>query len=123
MTLMTSQSAANPSTSSPYGSSSMSSDSTMRPGDPLDRLADRAEAVADRIGPVLDRWSSRTQDSMHRGVDAMRGASAKLRDQANHASDVTVGYIQHEPVKSVLIAAAVGAAAVGIAGLLRSHRH
>jgi ElaB/YqjD/DUF883 family membrane-anchored ribosome-binding protein len=93
-----------------------------RSGDMLDRMSDRAEDLADRAAPVLDRWASRAQDSMHHGVDAMRDASDRLRRQANHASDMTVGYIQHEPVKSVLIAAAAGAALIGIAALLaRSH--
>ncbi|HKX42897.1 MAG TPA: hypothetical protein VJO99_17200 [Burkholderiaceae bacterium] len=119
MTMSTYPSTTNPSTSSSYGSSS----STSSGGDALDRLSDRAEAAVDRAGPMLDRLSSRTQESMHRGVDAMRDASDRLRERAGRASDMTVGYIQQEPVKSVLIAAAVGAAVFGIAGLVTRWRH
>ncbi len=55
------------------------------------------------------------------GIDRARQASAKVRDQVGIASEKTVGYIQEEPVKSVLIAAAVGAASAAlIAWLARS---
>ncbi|HEY9065216.1 MAG TPA: hypothetical protein VIO33_09555 [Burkholderiaceae bacterium] len=118
---MSSYPTSNPSTSSSYGSGSSSS-STTGGSDTLERLSERAEAAADRVGPMLDRLSSRTQESMHRGVDAMRDASERLRERANRASDMTVGYIQQEPIKSVLMAALVGAAVVGIAGMLARWR-
>jgi ElaB/YqjD/DUF883 family membrane-anchored ribosome-binding protein len=46
----------------------------------------------------------------------------KLRDQAEQATDCTVKYIQHDPIKSMLIAASVGAALMALVGLFtRSH--
>jgi ElaB/YqjD/DUF883 family membrane-anchored ribosome-binding protein len=40
---------------------------------------------------------------VHHGMDA-------ARDGMHHASDRTVAYIRHEPVKALLLAAAAGAA-------------
>ncbi len=50
-----------------------------------------------------------------------RARSALVRAQAHRASDHTVGYIRDEPLKSVLIAAAVGAT-VALVWSLFSHR-
>jgi ElaB/YqjD/DUF883 family membrane-anchored ribosome-binding protein len=96
---------------------------TAATGDALGRMADRAEGLADRAAPMLERWSARAQNSLHHGVGAMRDASTRVRDQAVHASDATAGYIRDEPFKSVLIAAAIGAAAIGLALLARPHRY
>jgi ElaB/YqjD/DUF883 family membrane-anchored ribosome-binding protein len=38
-----------------------------------------------------------------------------------HARDATTSYIQHEPVKSMLMAAAVGAALMGLVALFSRH--
>ena len=47
----------------------------------------------------------------------MQAAGRQVRDGAHMASDKTVAYIREEPVKSMLIAAATGAALVALARL------
>jgi ElaB/YqjD/DUF883 family membrane-anchored ribosome-binding protein len=54
----------------------------------------------------------------HRGVDTVRDASHQLRVKAEHASESTASYIRHDPLKSVLIAAATGAALMALVSLL-----
>ena len=48
------------------------------------------------------------------GIERARQASTQVRDSVSRASERTVSYIQDEPVKSVLIAAAVGAASAAL---------
>lgn len=68
--------------------------------------------------PLADLAGAVAQQSLH----AVRERSRQWRDQTLHASDRTVDYIRREPVKSVMIAAAVGAALAALLGLLaRSH--
>jgi hypothetical protein len=45
-----------------------------------------------------------------------------LRVKAGHASDNTVHYIQHEPVKAVLLAAVTGAALMALVSLISRSR-
>jgi ElaB/YqjD/DUF883 family membrane-anchored ribosome-binding protein len=55
------------------------------------------------------------------GIERARETGQRVRVQVSEAGDKTVTYIREEPVKSVLIAAAVGAASAGlIAWLARS---
>ncbi len=55
---------------------------------------------------------------MHEGTQALRQGSRLLRDSARSASSQTQDYIQREPLKAVLIAAASGAALVALWSLL-----
>jgi len=54
------------------------------------------------------------------GIDRARQTGVRVRAQVNHAGEKTVEYIREEPVKSVLIAAAVGAASAGLIAWLSS---
>ncbi len=53
----------------------------------------------------------------------MRESAGQARDVAVRANDLAVSYVQEQPLKAVLIAAATGAALMALAGLLgRSSR-
>jgi ElaB/YqjD/DUF883 family membrane-anchored ribosome-binding protein len=56
-------------------------------------------------------------------VAALRDGRQQLFDRANLASDATVSYIKDEPVKSMLIAAAAGAALMGLLGMITRPRN
>ena len=58
----------------------------------------------------------------HRGMDSVRETSHQLRAKAAHASENTVNRIQHNPVKSMLIAAVTGAGLMALVHLI-SRRH
>ncbi len=89
----------------------------------LDSLAGEVQDIRGQAAPMLNRTGDQISALARRGVDAMRGGSQHLRDKALLASDRTVGYVKDEPVKSVLIAAAAGAALMALLGLmLRSRR-
>ena len=90
----------------------------------LDQLAAQVESARTSAGPALEGIAHDANSLARRGTDALRQRSDQLRDQALHARDSARGYIQHEPLKAVLIAAATGAALVALGTLLthRSHR-
>lgn len=74
--------------------------------------------------PPLKRVADQAADLARRGVDALAERSEAVRRQALNASDTTRHYIQDEPMKSVLIAAATGAALMALVSLLsRSRNH
>ena len=63
-------------------------------------------------GAITNAYLSMT-DVASSGADKARAATAAARDSVQHARDRSVEHIRVNPVQSVLIAAAVGAA-VGI---------
>lgn len=79
----------------------------------LNQLADKVDSVPSP-GPTISRFANDADQLRQRSVDALRNASFQVRESALRASDNTVAYIRDEPVKSVLIAAAVGAASMAL---------
>lgn len=76
-----------------------------------DTLSDKVENVRNP-GPALSRIANDADVLRRRSTDALRSASSQVRESALRAGDSTVAYIRDEPVKSVLIAAALGAASM-----------
>ena len=72
--------------------------------------------------PFLARVTRRARDAASDGYDTAREHAAALKERGQQAVDSTRGYVQDEPIKSMLIAAAVGAAVVALAGGLRRRR-
>ena len=71
---------------------------------------------------TVSSLQEQTSKLAHRGMDAVQEGALQLREQAQHSTDATVQYIQREPIKSVLIAAAAGAALMAIVGLMNRNR-
>jgi len=88
----------------------------------FDRMSDKVESARDRASPLIDRWSSQAENALHRSVDALRDTTTQLRDQAAKVTDATAGRVRDEPLKAVLIAAAVGAALMAVIGLISRAR-
>ena len=83
--------------------------------------ADAAALMND--APGLIRSAIKDAEALaQNGIERARQASAKVREQVGIAGEKTVGYIQDEPVKSVLIAAAVGAVSAALIGWLARSR-
>jgi ElaB/YqjD/DUF883 family membrane-anchored ribosome-binding protein len=85
----------------------------------LDKLSSTAQELRQQASPLIDRMSGQASALAQRSAQAVRDRSLQLRDQAQHASDNTLNYIRDEPVKSMLIAAAAGAALWALFSLLR----
>ena len=92
--------------------------------DALDALSGSVQDLRGKAATMLNHGGDEILALTRRGMDAVRDGSQQVRDKALHASDVTLGYIRKEPVKAVLIAAATGAALMGLIALLtRSRDH
>jgi ElaB/YqjD/DUF883 family membrane-anchored ribosome-binding protein len=85
-------------------------------------LAGSLQDLHPQTAPLLDRASERASALAQRGLDAVRDSSQQLREQAHRASDGTLGYIRDEPLKSILFAAATGAALMALLSLMGSSR-
>ncbi len=89
----------------------------------FDRLNDKVDSAREQAAPLINRLSTQAEAAARRGADMVKETSAQLREKAVRAQDSTVGYIKDEPVKSMLIAAATGAALMALVSLAsRSHR-
>lgn len=84
-------------------------------------LTNQANSVLDQAAHVAQQAS----DLTHRGAEAVRAGGQQLREKAHSLGDSTVSYIKDEPVKSMLIAAATGAALMAMLSLVSrsGHRH
>lgn len=80
----------------------------------FDRLGEKVDSVRDQASPIIDRISEQAEAVTRRSIDAVRDSSVQLRERASQLSDTTAGNIRDEPLKAVLIAAATGAALMGL---------
>jgi ElaB/YqjD/DUF883 family membrane-anchored ribosome-binding protein len=85
-------------------------------------IADAVQEGSERITPAIVQAAEQAESLMRQGADALREHAASLRERATDATDRTAGYIRDEPLKSVLIAAAAGAALMAIANLAMRSR-
>jgi ElaB/YqjD/DUF883 family membrane-anchored ribosome-binding protein len=86
----------------------------------MERVSDSLGEARAQTGEALRNLAHSTEELAHRGMDV-------VRDKSLHVRDTTTHYIQDEPVKSMLIAAAVGAALMGLVAMFSrsdsSHTH
>lgn len=88
----------------------------------LDRLADKVQTAKSTAVPKLERFGNDAEAMARRGLDMAQERAADLRERALRRQEQAVGYVRQEPLKSVLIAAGVGAAAMGLIALMRAPR-
>lgn len=89
------------------------------------RVSNQVEGMVDEAQPALSRMSHRVKDELHdlseSGKEALSDAKHKLEKEAHHVRVTTEHIIQHDPIRSVLIAVGTGAAvALAASWLLRS---
>jgi len=88
-----------------------------------DALSSKIEDVRSQAAPLINRVSAQAEAAAKRGIEVVRDSSQQLRERALKASDQTVAYVKDEPVKSMLIAAATGAALMGLISLMGRSRN
>lgn len=88
---------------------------------PIKTLGDDAAALAHTAALTAERTIRSSQRAAKEGLEAMHDGVHQWREKSLHAKDALTTYIQDEPVKSVLMAAAVGAALVGLLALTSRH--
>jgi ElaB/YqjD/DUF883 family membrane-anchored ribosome-binding protein len=83
------------------------------------------EKVRDLRGslePGVEQLANRVQQAVQRGLDSASKTGARAQRQLGQAADVTGRYIADQPVRSVLIAAAAGAAITALIVLASRRR-
>jgi ElaB/YqjD/DUF883 family membrane-anchored ribosome-binding protein len=80
----------------------------------IDKAQNGIDELSRAAPAALSRAAAQMEDLTRRTMDRARQAGDQVREKAYRASDVTVGYIKDEPLKAMLIAAAVGAVAAGV---------
>lgn len=92
-------------------------------------LGDEASDLAHEASIGAEHAIRSTQHLAQQGLDGLGGARAQtgaaleqLRERSLHARQATATYIQHEPIKSLLMAAAAGAALMGLLALFSRYR-
>ncbi len=86
-------------------------------------LADTSSNLINQTSHAADQALRATQQLANNAMESVLDTSHQLRLKAGHASESTVNYIKHEPVKSILIAAATGAVLMALISLFSSSRH
>jgi ElaB/YqjD/DUF883 family membrane-anchored ribosome-binding protein len=86
----------------------------------IDSLANSVIEMREHAAPMV----SRITQAADRTSAVARQTADSIRGSAWHASEATVGYIKHEPVKAMLLAASLGAALMALISLVGpSRRH
>ncbi len=81
------------------------------------------DQTAQSAGSAIQTTQRVANDAVESLSHSLQSAQTQIRDGAHHASDKTVAYIREEPVKSMLIAAATGAALMALARAINQPRH
>lgn len=85
---------------------------------PADKALHSAEVIVANTQRAASGALDGVSHALDHGVDRAREAGLQLRDSAHRLGLDTTNAIRHDPVKSVLIAAATGAALMALIGLL-----
>jgi ElaB/YqjD/DUF883 family membrane-anchored ribosome-binding protein len=89
----------------------------------MNNINSTADGILQGAVPMMTNAIEQADDALQSGMDSVRQRTAQLRNQADHANQVALGYIRQEPVKSILIAAATGAALMAVLSLLNRSHH
>lgn len=76
----------------------------------LHQAEEKVRSLRGSVDPVVDRLASQAQKLARQSLDMASDASERAQRSVSRYADATTRYVSNEPVKAVLIAAAVGAA-------------
>ena len=84
----------------------------------VDAVADKADDMQGNAMPSLDKATDQAKKLMRQGRVMVQDSAQKAREKALDFSDKAVSYTKDEPVKAMLIAAAIGAALMALMSLM-----
>jgi ElaB/YqjD/DUF883 family membrane-anchored ribosome-binding protein len=79
--------------------------------------------AAEHARRSLDEARAGAEDLAAQGSEAIHKSTARAREAISHTTDQAAHYVQAQPLKSLMIAAAAGAAIAMLAGAIGKHRH
>lgn len=84
----------------------------------------RDNAAAEHARRSLEEARASAAELAAQGSAAVQRGAARARESIRHRADQTAHYVQEQPLKALLMAAAAGATIALVAGALsRHHRH
>jgi ElaB/YqjD/DUF883 family membrane-anchored ribosome-binding protein len=86
------------------------------------KYLDQANGLVDQAAHSAQHAVKSTKRVANEAVDGVVDASLQLREKALQVSHNTVNYVRDEPVKSLLIAAATGAALMAMFSFMSHSR-
>jgi ElaB/YqjD/DUF883 family membrane-anchored ribosome-binding protein len=81
-----------------------------------------ADPLAHNTTPRPHEVADQAEALLQRGIDAVLEGSHSLQQRTQYAQTAGLDYIRREPVKSVLLALALGAGAMALVALLSRRR-
>ena len=88
--------------------------------DALDRAETKVREFNSNIDPTVNMLATKAQKLAQQSFDMASEAKERAQQQLKRAAGATTQYVSEQPLRSVLIAAAVGA---GVALLISATRH
>jgi len=109
------------------GEAAQSSDQTKNSmshvaNDGLAGLNDTVKEIRQQTAPLLNRATEQASELAQHSVDSVLDTSRQLQEKALRVTENSVKFIKEEPVKSMLIAAATGAALMALVNLVSRSR-
>jgi ElaB/YqjD/DUF883 family membrane-anchored ribosome-binding protein len=86
----------------------------------LDAAQTKVRGLRDQVDPMVDMLASKAQNLARQSFDMASEARQRAQQSLNQATAATSRYVSEQPMRSVLIAAAVGA---GVALLISATRN
>ncbi len=78
--------------------------------DALDRAEDKVRELRGNVDPLIEAMATKAQKLARQSLDIAAEAKEKAQQSLSRYASATSQYVSEQPVRSVLIAAAVGAA-------------
>ena len=88
-------------------------------GAAMDNASDRLGAARARATEAIDHLAGRAQQHARVGIDKASDARDYAKRSLQNAGDATSSYVEEQPLKSIAIAAGVGAATAALLMMLR----
>lgn len=76
----------------------------------LDKAESKVRELRGSVDPMVDMLASKAQKMARQSLDMASEAKERAEKSLKHAADATTRYVSEQPIRSVLLAAAVGAA-------------
>ena len=90
--------------------------------DALDEAQDKLQEIRHSVDPMVDKLASSAQKLARQSMDMANQAKQKAQDSLSRYTEVTTKYVAEQPVRSVLIAAAVGATVALLVSSASKHK-
>ncbi|RYF80967.1 MAG: hypothetical protein EOO29_12135 [Comamonadaceae bacterium] len=88
----------------------------------VDAAGQKVRNLRHDVEPSVEQIAARVQQAVHRGLEAASKSGVRAQERFTDAAQVTGRYIADQPVRSVLIAAAAGAAITALLVLATRRR-